>query len=149
MADMNVYYFSVLNRATGKVGSSKRRATLEAIGNLGEPVLESRLVVDSAEIDSSGFLISRQGVSSYVDELWCEIRSLRLRARSRAAEAKQLGESDLERRQVLCSECLELMTRANRLHQFVRPDEESLERSFKTPLFQDPDSRRSEFFRRS
>jgi hypothetical protein len=125
MADICVYYFSVRDRTTGKLGNSRRRATLEAIRGLGEPVVESRLIVDSSEVDTSGFLVSRQDMGSYVDEIWCEIRSLRLRAKSRALEAKQLTESEAERRQVLCSECLELMTRANRLHRLVHPDNEA------------------------
>jgi hypothetical protein len=148
MADIYVYYFSVRNRITGKVGSSKRRATLEAIGSLGEPVWESRLVVDSSEVDANGFLVSRQEISSDIDEIWCEIRSLRLRAKSRAIEANRLGEADIGRRQILCSESAELMMRANRLHQLVHPDNQPLERSFKKPLFADQDSRRSELFRR-
>ena len=135
MADIYVYYFSVRDRITGKAGSSKRRATLEAIKRLGEPVMESQLIVDSAEVDANGFLVSRQEINSYIDEIWCEIRSLRLRAKSRALEAKELGESDGERRQALCSQSLELLTRADRLHQLVRPDNEPLERPFREPLF--------------
>ena len=140
MADIYVYYFSVRDRATGRVGISKRRATLEAIRTLGEPVLESRLIVDSSEVDSGGFLISRQEISTQVDEIWCEIRSLRLRAKSRALEAQQLGESDAERRQVLCGESIELMMRANRLHQLIHPDNAPLQRSFRKPLFPDKGS---------
>jgi hypothetical protein len=134
MTDIYVYYFSVRDRTTGKVGSSKRRATLEAIKCLGEPILESRLVVDSSEVDARGFLVNQQDLSSSVDAIWGEIRSLRLRAKSRAAEAEQLGESDPERRLILCSESLELMTRAARLHQLVHPDNAPMERSFQNPL---------------
>ena len=129
MADICVYYFSVRDRTTGKLGNSKRRATLEAIRDLGEPVVESRLIVDSSEVDGSGFLISRQDIGSYIDEIWCEIRSLRLRAKSRTLEAKLLKESEAERRHVLYSESLELMTRANRLHRLVHPDNEARQHS--------------------
>ena len=126
MADICVYYFSVRDRHTGKLGCSKRRATLEAIRILGEPVMESQLVVDSSEVDASGFLAGRNDIGTYIDELWCEIRSLRLRARSRASEARALGDSDTERRQLLCTESLELMTRANRLHQLISAKQGSL-----------------------
>jgi|HubBroStandDraft_5_1064220.scaffolds.fasta_scaffold125676_2 hypothetical protein len=139
MADICVYYFCFRDRTTGKLGHSKRRATLEAIRSLGEPVVESRLVVDSTEVDTEGFLVSRQDIGSYVEGIWCEIRSLRLRAKSRASEAKQLGESEAERRQLLCSESLELLMRANRLHQLVHPDRQTPEHSSKKPLF--PDTR--------
>jgi hypothetical protein len=140
MADICVYYFSIRDRTTGQLRHSKRRATLAAIRGLGEPVEESRLVVDSAEVDTGGFLVSRQEIGSYADELWCEIRSLRLRAESRALEAKQLGESEAGRRQLLCSESLELMMRANRLHRLVHPDRENPERAFKKPLFRVPNA---------
>jgi hypothetical protein len=131
MADICVYYFSIVDRATGKVRNSKQRATLEAISTRGDPVLESRLVVDSSEVDTDGLLTSRQDVNSYIDAIRCEIKTLMLRARSRELEAARLGESDTERWNVLCAEIVELMTRANRLHELTHADRESVERTVK------------------
>jgi hypothetical protein len=122
MPDAFVYYFLVRDRTTGKLVSSKRRATLEAIKNKGEPLMESQMAVDASEVDSTGFLVSRSvGGAEPTDELWGEIRSLRLRADSREREAKQLnGSTDRERKLILCAESRELRSRAERLQQIIQ-----------------------------
>ncbi len=91
MPDAFVYYFSILDSSTGRLVSSKRRATLEAIKSRGEPLLESQMAVDDSEVDALGFLVRQSGASEPGEELWAEIRSLRLRADAREREAKQLA----------------------------------------------------------
>jgi hypothetical protein len=122
MPDAFVYYFLVRDRATGKLVSSKRRATLEAIKSKGEPLMESEMAVDASEVDAAGFLVSRfVGSADPTDELWGEIRSLKLRADSREREANQLPESsDRERKLRLCAESRELRGRAARLQQLIQ-----------------------------
>ncbi len=94
MPDAFVYYFLIRDRSSGRLVSSKRRATLEAIKSKGEPMWESRMAVDDSELDATGFLVSRADRGSDpMDELWSDIRSLRLRADSRDREAKQLSET--------------------------------------------------------
>jgi hypothetical protein len=122
MPDAFVYYFLVRNRTTGKLVSSKRRATLEAIRSKGEPLMESQMAVDASEVDSTGFLVSRSvGGEEPTDELWGEIRSLRLRADSREREARQLNDgTHRERKLILCAEGRELRGRAERLQQLIQ-----------------------------
>jgi hypothetical protein len=122
MADAFVYYFLIHDRSSGRLVSSKRRATLKAIKSRGEPLLESEMTVDDSEIDAAGFLVGRTiGGSDPTEELWGEIRSLRLRAESREREAKQLNDGpDQGRRLILCAESRELRRRADRLQQIIR-----------------------------
>ncbi|HEY2779139.1 MAG TPA: hypothetical protein VGI90_00075 [Steroidobacteraceae bacterium] len=118
MADICVYYFSVRDRMTGKIVCTKRRATLEAIRFKGEPVMESQLVVDTSELDEGGFLV-RSDVASHGDELWGEIRSLRLRAGSRQEQLQLEEEVKEDRRALLRAEITELRRRADRLEQLA------------------------------
>ena len=121
MSDVFVYYFLIRDRATGLLVSSKRRATLGAIESKGEPLLESKMAVDDSEVDAMGFLVRSVGGEDPVDELWGEIRSLRLRADSREREAKRLADgSAKERKLILCAEIQELRDRADRLQQLVQ-----------------------------
>ncbi|HEY6619008.1 MAG TPA: hypothetical protein VIY68_05660 [Steroidobacteraceae bacterium] len=122
MPDAFVYYFLVRDRSTGKLVSSKRRATLEAIKTRGEPLLESQMAVDDSEVDAMGFLASRSvDGADPSGELWGEIRSLRLRAESREREAMQLTDGmDRERKLILHAESQELRSRSNRLQQLVQ-----------------------------
>jgi hypothetical protein len=117
MADTYVYYFKIPSQRTGQSVLSQRRATLQAIKrSRGEPVLESRLEVDLAEVDSSGFLVRSVGGSHPTDQLWGEIRSLHLRAASRDREALELDEySEAPRKQMLNLESCELRREAARL----------------------------------
>jgi hypothetical protein len=122
MADALVYYFLMRDRSTGRLVSSKRRATLEAIKSRGEPLWESAMTVDDSEVDAGGFLTGRVvDGSDPADEVWGEIRSLRLRADSRDREARRLNDpSDRERKLTLCAESRELRTRAERLQEIIR-----------------------------
>lgn len=117
MADAYVYYFTSLNVRTGERDLSKRRATLEAIKRIGEPVMDSQIVVDPTELDSSGFLVGRSVSGSHPsDELWGEIRSLNLRAASRDREAQRLDENTEDSgRYILSVESLELRRQATQL----------------------------------
>jgi len=132
MPDAFVYYFLVPDRATGKLVSSKRRATLEAIKSKGEPLMESRMAVDASEVDASGFLVGRLGGADPTDELWGEIRSLKLRADSRDREAKQLTEGfDRERKLILCAESRELRGRAEKLQQLIQAADKHILAAFR------------------
>jgi hypothetical protein len=112
MSDVYVYYFM----RPGKV-PSKRRATLETIKEMGEPVMESQLVVDHTEVDSNGFLIGWVDHQSQPpDEHWSQIRSLEKRAASRESEAQDLSESsDGSRQYNLRLESRELRRQAQQL----------------------------------
>lgn len=126
MPDAIVYYFLIRDRSSGRLVSSKRRATLEAIKSRGEPLLESEMTVDDSEVDAMGFLVGRKVDSSDpADELWGEIRSLRLRAESREREASQLSDgTDRERKLMLGAESRELRNRSDRLQQFIQKQSE-------------------------
>jgi hypothetical protein len=121
MPDAFVYYFLIRDRSTGRLVSSKRRATLEAIESKGEPLLESKMAVDDSEVDAMGFLVRSIGGGDPIDQLWGEIRSLRLRADSREREAKRLDDgADRERKLILCEESQELRNRADHLQQLIQ-----------------------------
>jgi hypothetical protein len=113
VTDVYVYYFL---RAGGKV-PSQRRATLETIKEMGEPVMESQLVVDHTEVDSNGFLMGgADSQSQPMGEHWCQIRSLERRAASRDSEAQDLSEStDGSRKYLLSLESRELRNQAQKL----------------------------------
>jgi hypothetical protein len=117
MTDMYVYFFMRRHGPSGEKLLSKRRATLEAIKNMGEPVMESQIVVDHTEVDGNGFLIG--GVDDELhpmDERWAQIRSLERRAHSRDCQARQLEEStDGRLRYMLSLESRELRSQAQRL----------------------------------
>ena len=94
MTDVYVYRF------TGWVGQpnenvpSKRLATLETIKQMGDPIMESQIVVDDAELDAHGFFCGRVANNSHpIDDVTNEIRSLSLRAESRDAEALMIDET--------------------------------------------------------
>ena len=92
MSDVYVYYF-VRTGPTGETIQSRRRATLAAINGIGEPLMESQLVVDDTEINASGFVIGNGADECRaMDALWGQIRSLERRASSRDSEALQLDE---------------------------------------------------------
>jgi hypothetical protein len=93
MSDVYVYYFFRRGSA-GENILSKRRATLDAIKDRGEAVMDSQIVVDHTEVDGDGFLIAGIGSDSHpMDELWAQIRSLMQRANSRDSEALALNEA--------------------------------------------------------
>jgi hypothetical protein len=117
MADVYVYYFMRCHGTAGEKILSKRRATLETIRNMGEPVMESQIVVDHTEVDHNGFLMGGVDSESYpMDERWARIRSLEKRANSRDYEALQLNDSsDASRKYVLSLESRELRKQAREL----------------------------------
>ena len=61
IGDVSVYYFMRRGGPTAGESLSKRRATLESIVGKGEPVMESRLIVDQTEVDANGLI----GVGNY------------------------------------------------------------------------------------
>jgi hypothetical protein len=114
MADVSVYYFMRHGGPGGKELLSKRRAILETIRDKGEAVMQSRRIVDHTEVDRNGFLIGGAGdESDPVRELWPQIRSLELRAKSRDREALIIVEgAAIDRKQTLHLESLELRNQA-------------------------------------
>lgn len=116
MTDVYVYHFTRIG-AVGEVIVSKRWATLDTIGQLGDAVLESQLVVDHTEVDESGFLIGYAHDERHpTDALWAQIRSLERRAHSRDEAALCLTEEcDVKIRYVLSLESRELRKQAQAL----------------------------------
>ena len=116
MTDKYVYHFTGPFGPGGEIALSPRAATLETIQGRGEPVMESQIVVDHSELDYGGFLV-RFGINTNpIDSLWSQIRSLRLRAESRDAEALRLNEDiDGGRRYMVQMESQELRRQAERL----------------------------------
>jgi hypothetical protein len=93
MADVYVYRFTGWDGPM-EPGSKMRRATLETIREIGDPIMESQIVVDDAELDSKGFF--RGSVANDSDptgDLTNEINSLNLRAAARDGEALILDEA--------------------------------------------------------
>jgi hypothetical protein len=117
MTDMYVYCFIAPDGSSGTDNALyMRAATLEAIKGRGEPVMESQLVVDDSEVDGEGFLL-RFGVSTNeIDDLWSQIRSLKLRAESRDKEVLTLDEeAEGQRKYMLQLESRELRAQAQKL----------------------------------
>jgi len=109
MTDKYVYHFMGPFGPGGEIAVSPRAATLEVIKGRGEPVMESQIVVDETELDCDGFLVRFGNNTNPIDSLWSQIRSLKLRAESRDAEALQLNEgTDGERKYMLQLESQEL-----------------------------------------
>jgi hypothetical protein len=93
MADVYVYRFKGWD---GPTESDVRnlRATLETIKEIGDPIMESQIVVDDGELDSKGFFRgSVANDSSATEDLTNEINSLFLRALARDSEALNLDET--------------------------------------------------------
>jgi hypothetical protein len=116
MTDVYVYNFTASGEPTIQRSLPNRFATLEAIKNIGTPILESQLVVDHSELDDDGFLLRLGDGSHQIDDLWAQIRSLNLRATSRDTESLSLNESsDGPRMYLLSLESRELRREARRL----------------------------------
>lgn len=117
MTDAYVYYFTTLDKSSGKSIRSKRMATLDAIKLRGDPVMATQTTVDPTELDGDGFLVGRSvGGSEPGDEVWGEIRSLNLRAAARDREAAELGElTEGARKYLLSVESRELRKQARQL----------------------------------
>jgi hypothetical protein len=93
MADVYVYRFIGGDGSNEANGPTQRRATLETIKAIGDPIMESQIVVDEAELDSSGFFWD--SVANDVDpaeEARHEIKSLHLRAAARDREGQILAD---------------------------------------------------------
>ena len=92
MCDVYVYYFRTSNGPKSKMLSA-RLATLEAIKDRGEPVMESQTVVDHTELDADGFLVvTFDADSAAKDDITAQIRSLEVRASSRDNQALASGD---------------------------------------------------------
>src|SRR5258708_25730323 len=93
MADVYVYRFTGWEGPM-EPGSRRQRATLEAIREIGDPIMESQIVVDDGELDSKGFFRgSVANDSDPTEDLTNEINSLNLRAHARDSEALTLQEA--------------------------------------------------------
>jgi hypothetical protein len=92
LADVYVYRFTGWEGPMP--GVKRRRATLQTIKELGDPIMESQIVVDDAELDSNGFFCgSVANDSGPMEDLTNEINSLNLRANARDSEALKLEEA--------------------------------------------------------
>jgi hypothetical protein len=119
MADVCVYQFTQRKGDADENTASGRWATLETINGKGEAILESRIVVNHTEIDGDGFLVRFGNASREIDDLWAQIRSLKLRAQSRDWEALHLIESAAtDRKRILGLESQELRDQAQRLTKY-------------------------------
>ena len=118
MADVYVYCFIGGDGSTG-AGQSRRRATLETIKAIGAPIMESQIVVDDAELDSSGFFWgSVANDADPAEHARNEIKSLHLRAAARDSEARILADgdaADAARKYMLQLESRELRKQAKKL----------------------------------
>ena len=92
MADVYVYRFKGWDGPTESDVRS-RRATLETIKEIGDPIMESQIVVDEGELDAHGFCCSVANDSDPAEDLTDEINSLYLRAAARDSEALNLDEA--------------------------------------------------------
>lgn len=126
MADVYVYRF------TGWAGPTQAdvrrlRATLETIREIGDPIMESQIVVDDAELDCNGFFRgSVANDSNPTEDRSHEINSLNLRADARDGEALKLDEaSGGAQKYMLQLESRELRKQAQRLQRQQKLEKES------------------------
>jgi hypothetical protein len=119
MADVYVYRFIGEDGSTEANGQSRRRATLETIKAIGDPIMESQIVVDDAELDSSGFFWgSVANDADPTENARNEIKSLHLRAAARDSEGRILADddaADAARKYMLQLESRELRKQAKKL----------------------------------
>lgn len=115
MTDVYVYRF-IGRDGLPMANARTRRATLETIKALGDPVMESQIVVDDGELDSDGFFCDNVANDPNADAaLTKEIKSLNLRADSRDAEALDMGEASGAQKYMLQLESRELRKQAQKL----------------------------------
>jgi hypothetical protein len=117
MADVYVYCFVGWDGPVAD-GRPRRRATLETIKAIGDPIMESQIVVDDAELDSGGFFLGSANDSHPGENVRNEIKSLNLRAASRDAEALAITDGDAGggvRKYMLQLESRELRRQAKKL----------------------------------
>lgn len=116
MADVYVYQFTESLGSADENSVSVRWATLETIKGRGEAIFESQIIVNHTEIDDDGFLVRFGNAAREIDDLWAQIRSLKLRAQSRDLEALLLIEdASAERKRILGRESQELRDQAQKL----------------------------------
>jgi hypothetical protein len=88
MSDVYVYCFTSWDGPAQTNGHARPRATLETIKAIGDPIMESQIVVDDAELDSRGFFLGSVANDARPSEdARNEIKSLNLRAAARDNEA--------------------------------------------------------------
>jgi hypothetical protein len=118
MADVYVYCFVGWDGPTEADRRPRRRATLETIKAIGDPIMESQIVVDDAELDSGGFFCGSANDSHPGENVRNEIKSLNLRAVSRDAEALTISDAEADggvRKYMLQLESRELRRQAKKL----------------------------------
>jgi hypothetical protein len=118
MADVYVYCFIGRDGPAETNGHARPRATLETIKAIGDPIMESQIVVDDAELDSRGFFLgSVANDSRPSDDVRNEIRSLNLRAAARDSEALTVADDapGAVRKYMLQLESRELRKQAKKL----------------------------------
>jgi len=118
MTDVYVYCFIERDGPAQTNGHARPRATLETIKAIGDPIMESQIVVDYAELDSRGFFMDSVANDSRPSEdVRNEIRSLNLRAAARDSEALALADDadGAARKYMLQLESRELRKQAKKL----------------------------------
>ena len=115
--DAYVYRFKGLNGIGREGPDDNRRATLDTLKGMGDPVMESQTIVDQSELDQEGFFASNSSNESpSVGNVTAEIKSLGLRSKSRDFEARDLVDlCDGQRKYMLQLESRELVKQAKRL----------------------------------
>jgi hypothetical protein len=118
MTDVYVYCFIERDGSAQTNGHAMSRATLETIKAIGDPIMESQIVVDDAELDSRGFFMGSVANDSRPSEdVRNEIRSLNLRAAARDSEALTVADdaAGSARKYMLQLESRELRKQAKKL----------------------------------
>jgi hypothetical protein len=118
MTDVYVYCFIERDGPAETNGHARPRATLETIKAIGDPIMESQIVVDDAELDSRGFFLGSVANDSRPSEdVRNEIRSLNLRAAARDREALTVADdaAGSARKYMLQLESRELRKQAKKL----------------------------------
>jgi hypothetical protein len=118
MTDVYVYCFIETDGPAETNGHAGRRATLETIKAIGDPIMESQIVVDDAELDSRGFFLGGVANDSRPSEdVRNEIRSLNLRAAARDSESLAVADdaAGAARKYMLQLESRELRKQAKKL----------------------------------
>jgi hypothetical protein len=129
MADVYVYRFIGRDGLTKPDLRTRARATLDTIKALGDPVMDSQIVVDDGELDSEGFFYeSVANDPNSEGSATGEIKSLNLRAASRDAEALNLDDEAGAEKYMLQLESRELRKQAHKLqkqYEFAAADSQN------------------------
>jgi hypothetical protein len=138
VTDVYVYRFVSRDAAPELSGRPPRRATLQTIKQIGEPIMESQMVVDDAELDSLGFFYSGSTSDPHSAEAVAnEINSLNLRAASRDAEALDLDDGAVAdaHKYMLRLESRELRKQAHKLRTQHEPVAAESDEQIRMPDF--------------